>query len=28
MAIAETQVYMPRAPRPKLRLLEDERWLA
>src|SRR5947199_1446279 len=28
MAIAETQVYMPRAPRPKFRLLEDERWLA
>src|ERR1700732_2190437 len=28
MAIAETQVYMPPAPRPRLRLLEDERWLA
>src|SRR5258708_13092499 len=28
MAIAETQVYMPQAPRPGLRLLEDERWLA
>src|SRR5580693_6573446 len=28
MAIAETRVYMPGAPRPKLRLLEDERWLA
>src|SRR3954454_21735549 len=28
MAIAETQVYMPQAPRPKMRLLEDERWLA
>ena len=28
MAVAETQVYMPQAPRPKLRLLEDERWLA
>src|SRR5947209_6376690 len=32
LAIAETQVeaqlYMPRAPRPRLRLLEDERWLA
>src|SRR4030081_3898607 len=28
MAIVETQVYMPRAPRPRLRLLEDERWLA
>ena len=28
MAIAETQVYMPAAPRPRLRLLEDERWLA
>ena len=28
MAIAETQVYMPQAPRPRLRLLEDERWLA
>src|SRR6185503_253320 len=28
MAIAETQLYMPPAPRPKLRLLEDERWLA
>src|ERR1700680_743331 len=27
MAIAETQVYMPPAPRPRLRLLEDERWL-
>ena len=26
MAIAETQVYMPQAPRPKLRLLEDERF--
>ena len=24
MAIAETQVYMPQAPRPRLRLLEDE----
>src|SRR3954453_7003219 len=28
MSIAETQVYMPQAPRPRLRLLEDERWLA
>src|SRR3984893_13383355 len=28
MAIAETQVYLPGAPRPRLRLLEDERWLA
>src|SRR5256885_13491307 len=28
MAIAEGQVYMPQAPRPRLRLLEDERWLA
>src|SRR5471032_2466105 len=28
MAIAETQVYMPQALRPRLRLLEDERWLA
>jgi multiple sugar transport system permease protein len=29
MAIAETQVYMPpQGPRPRLRLLEDERWLA
>src|SRR5215475_2337804 len=32
MAIAEsrveTKVYMPQAPRPRLRLLEDERWLA
>src|ERR1700724_709337 len=28
MAIAETQVYMPPAPRPRLRVLEDERWLA
>ncbi|MGY4292702.1 hypothetical protein ACVWXN_000797 [Bradyrhizobium sp. i1.4.4] len=28
MAIAETQVYMPQAPRPRIRLLEDERWLA
>src|SRR5882724_8707087 len=28
MAIAETQVYMPQAPRPRVRLLEDERWLA
>src|SRR3979490_1317846 len=28
MAIAETRVYMPQAPRPRLRLLEDERWLA
>src|SRR5258708_18535125 len=28
MAIAETRVYMPGAPRPRLRLLEDERWLA
>src|ERR1043166_7703399 len=28
MAIAETQVYMPRAPRPRQRILEDERWLA
>src|SRR5499433_2643462 len=28
MAIAETQVYTPQAPRPKVRLLEDERWLA
>jgi len=25
MAIAETQVYMPQAPRPKVRLMEDER---
>src|SRR5215470_17342116 len=28
MAIAETRLYMPQAPRPRLRLLEDERWLA
>src|SRR5215213_7788401 len=28
MAIAETRAYLPQAPRPKLRLLEDERWLA
>src|SRR6201985_1521689 len=28
MAIADTQVYMPPAPRPRFRLLEDERWLA
>src|SRR5690349_14218975 len=28
MAIAETRVYMPKAPQPRLRLLEDERWLA
>jgi multiple sugar transport system permease protein len=28
MAIAETQVYMPQAPRSRHRLLEDERWLA
>src|ERR1700747_959265 len=28
MAIAETQVYLPGAPRPRFRLLEDERWLA
>src|SRR5215475_11199482 len=28
MAIAETQVYMPKGPPPRLRLLEDERWLA
>src|SRR6201987_4411098 len=32
MAIAETRavtkVYMPQAPRPRVRLLEDERWLA
>src|SRR5215213_11816288 len=28
MEIFETQVYMPQAPRPRLRLLEDERWLA
>ena len=28
MAIAEAQVYMPQAPRPKFRPLEDERWLA
>src|ERR1700758_2179357 len=28
MAIAETRVYMPGAPRPRFRLLEDERWLA
>ena len=28
MAIAEAQVYMPQAPRPKYRPLEDERWLA
>src|SRR5919198_1661165 len=28
MAIAETRVYTPQAPRPKVRLLEDERWLA
>ena len=28
MAIAETQLYMPPAPRSRQRLLEDERWLA
>jgi multiple sugar transport system permease protein len=28
MAVVEAQVYMPQAPRPKYRLLEDERWLA
>src|SRR6187431_1404813 len=28
MAVAETQVYMPQAPRPRQRVLEDERWLA
>src|SRR6201985_3778841 len=28
MAIADTRVYMPGAPRPRFRLLEDERWLA
>src|SRR3984893_15029027 len=28
MAIAETRVYLPQAPRPRLRLLGDERWLA
>ena len=28
MAVTETQVYMPQAPRSKHRLLEDERWLA
>src|SRR5215467_10716618 len=28
MAIAETRVYVPQGPRPRLRLLEDERWLA
>src|SRR5689334_4871611 len=28
MAIAETRVYMPQTPQPRLRLLEDERWLA
>src|ERR1044072_7794659 len=28
MAIADTQVYMPQAPRARLRRLEDERWLA
>src|ERR1700689_1354738 len=28
MAITETQVYMAQAPRPRLQLLEDERWLA
>jgi multiple sugar transport system permease protein len=28
MTVAETQVYMPRAPRSRHRLLEDERWLA
>jgi len=28
MAIAETRIYMPPAPRPRFRLLEDERWLA
>jgi len=27
MAIAETQVYMPPAPRPRLRMLADERGL-
>src|SRR6201986_4373298 len=28
MAIADTRGYMPPAPRPRFRLLEDERWLA
>src|SRR5258708_1801547 len=28
MAIAEAGFSMPQAPRPRLRLLEDERWLA
>src|SRR3989442_6502490 len=28
MAMAEPKVSMPQAPRPRLRLLEDERWLA
>src|SRR4030088_1091272 len=28
MAIAESRIYAPQAPRPRLRLLEDERWLA
>ena len=28
MAVAETQVYMPPSPRPRQRILEDERWLA
>ena len=28
MAVVEAQVYMPQAPRPKYRPLEDERWLA
>src|SRR5436305_5242978 len=28
MAIAEIRSYVPGAPRPRLRLLEDERWLA
>src|SRR5262249_46008789 len=28
MAIAETRIYVPQGPRQRLRLLEDERWLA
>src|ERR1700740_3785076 len=28
MANPETRLYIPQAPRPRLRLLEDERWLA
>src|SRR5256885_13431257 len=28
MAIEESRVYLPQAPRPRFRLLEDERWLA